>query len=91
MVDEEAAKRFWPGVDPVGKRITFDDTSRFKDVEWVTVIGVVGHMAHEGLDAERRVQLHFPHAQWGETQMRFCDPHGRRSSGNRQLGAGRHP
>ena len=28
-------------------------------------------MAHEGLDAERRVQLHFPHAQWGEPQLGF--------------------
>jgi len=71
VVDEEAARRFWPEVDPIGKRITFDDTSRFKDVDWVTVIGVVGHMAHEGLDAERRVQLHFPHAQWGEAQLGF--------------------
>jgi putative ABC transport system permease protein len=71
VVDEEAAKRFWPGDDPIGKRISFDDTSRLKDVEWITVIGVVGHMAHEGLDAERRVQLHFPHAQWGEAQLGF--------------------
>jgi putative ABC transport system permease protein len=71
VVDEEAARRFWPGADPVGKRITFDDTSRVKNVEWITVIGVVGHMAHEGLDAERRVQLHFPHAQWGEPQLGF--------------------
>ena len=71
VVDEEAAKRFWPGVDPVGKRITFDDLSRAHSVDWITVIGVVSHMAHEGLDAERRVQLHFPHAQWGESQLGF--------------------
>ena len=91
MVDEETREALLAGVDPIGKRITFDDTSRFKDVEWVTVIGVVGHMAHEGLDAEHRVQLHFPHAQWGEPQLGFVDSHGRRSSGNRQLGAGRDP
>jgi putative ABC transport system permease protein len=28
------AKTLWPGMDPVGKRITFDDTT------WVTVVGV---------------------------------------------------
>ena len=70
VVDEEAARHFWPGVDPIGKRITFDVISQ-KDAKWVTVVGVVGHIAHEGLDAERRVQLHFPHAQWGQAEMGF--------------------
>jgi putative ABC transport system permease protein len=70
VVDEEAVRRFWPGVDPIGKRVTFGDTSQ-KDVKWITVIGVVGHIAHEGLDADRRVQLHFPYAQFAQQQMGF--------------------
>ena len=28
-------------------------------MQWITVIGVVGHTKHEGLDAESRVQLYF--------------------------------
>ena len=31
--------------------------------EWITVVGVVEHAAHEGLDAEHRVQLYFPFTQ----------------------------
>jgi putative ABC transport system permease protein len=32
-----------------------------------TIIGVVGHAAHEGLDAEPRVQRYLPYAQTGNT------------------------
>lgn len=71
VVDEEAAHRFWPGADPVGKRITFDDTTK-PDVKWVTIVGVVEHTAHEGLDAEHRVQLYFPYAQFAQSQMTFA-------------------
>jgi putative ABC transport system permease protein len=71
VVDEEAARRFWPGADPIGKRITFDDTSQ-PGVEWVTVVGLVGHTAHEGLDAEHRVQLYFPYSQNPRPQMTFA-------------------
>lgn len=38
-------------------------------MEWITVVGVVEHIAHEGLDAERRVQLYFPYAQMPQAQM----------------------
>jgi ABC-type antimicrobial peptide transport system permease subunit len=70
-VDEGAARRFWPGVDPIGKRITFGDTSK-PDVKWETVVGLVGHTAHEGLDAEHRVQLYFPYSQNARSQMTFA-------------------
>jgi len=54
-------KRFWPSGDPIGKRIAFGDNPKPED--WVAVVGVVEHMAHEGLDAEHRVQLYYPLAQ----------------------------
>jgi predicted permease len=59
IVDEEMVRRYWPNADPIGKRITFNrltDTS----IAWITVVGVVGHMKHEGLDAQPRVQYYFP-------------------------------
>jgi putative ABC transport system permease protein len=61
IVDDEMVKRYWPNVDPVGKRITFNDPQRDSVVSWITVVGVVGHTKHEGLDAENRVQLYFPY------------------------------
>jgi putative ABC transport system permease protein len=62
LVDDEMVKRFWPNQDPVGKRLGFGDEGA-KDLEWIEVVGVVEHAAHEGLDAERRVQLYLPYGQ----------------------------
>ena len=38
IVNEQMAKRFWPGADPVGKRITLDDPA--KNPAWLTVVGI---------------------------------------------------
>ncbi len=40
VINESMARRFWPGENAVGKRITFDDHPKEKD--WFTVIGIVG-------------------------------------------------
>jgi putative ABC transport system permease protein len=63
VVDEVMAERYWPGADPIGKRITFDSPS--DSASWIDVVGVVAHTAQEGLDAERRVQLYFSYRQAG--------------------------
>jgi putative ABC transport system permease protein len=70
VVDEETARRFWPRRSAVGHRIAFSETPKPDD--WITVIGVVEHTAHEGLDAERRVQLYFPYAQSAGPEMVFA-------------------
>ncbi|HSA57536.1 MAG TPA: ABC transporter permease [Gemmatimonadaceae bacterium] len=58
VVDDEMVRRFWPNDDPIGKRITFGN-AQDSTVQWYTVVGVVAHTKHEGLDAESRVQLYF--------------------------------
>ena len=68
VVDEEMVRRFWPASDPIGKRITFGDATD-STTEWITVVGVVGHTKHEGLDAEDRVQLYLPYAQAAQGGM----------------------
>jgi putative ABC transport system permease protein len=68
VVDAEMVRRYWSNTDPIGKRITFDDASK-PDAKWATVVGVVDHTAHEGLDAEHRVQLYFPYSQLPQPQM----------------------
>ena len=65
VVDAEMVRRYWPDADPIGKRVTFNDPQRDSVVNWMTVIGVVGHTKHEGLDAEDRVQLYHPYRRGG--------------------------
>jgi putative ABC transport system permease protein len=61
VIDEVFAKKWFPNQDPIGKRI-----KRGPDTApWITVVGVVGHAAHEGLDAEKRIQYYFPFKQMG--------------------------
>ena len=74
IVDDEMVKRCWPNTDPIGKRVTFDNPQRDSVIEWMTVVGVVGHTKHEGLDAENRVQMYHPYHRLGfsSTSMSFA-------------------
>jgi predicted permease len=63
VIDEQFVKKYFPNTDPIGKRITFGARPGATDSTWITIVGVVGHAAHEGLDAEPRIQYYFPYAQ----------------------------
>ncbi|MBC7788993.1 MAG: ABC transporter permease [Anaerolineae bacterium] len=65
VVDDEMVSRFWPNQDPIGKRVTFGSPTG-DSTQWITVVGVVGHTMHEGLDAEARVQMYLAYAQTGQ-------------------------
>src|SRR6185369_7624382 len=41
-------------------------------VHWIQVVGVVGHTMHEGLDAEKRIQVYFPLRQNGGNGMTYA-------------------
>jgi putative ABC transport system permease protein len=71
IVDEEMVRRYWPDQDPIGKRITFSSLTA-PNINWVEVVGVVGHTMHEGLDAQPRVQLYFPVRQFGVNVMSYA-------------------
>lgn len=47
IINERAASLYWPGEDPIGKRIAFD--SKTKELPtWLTVIGVIANAKQEG-------------------------------------------
>ena len=61
IVDEKLAERYWPGEDPVGKRLKFGDLG--DDTPWERVVGVVGNVQQYGLDTDDRIAIYRPHAQ----------------------------
>jgi predicted permease len=69
VIDEQFVKKYFPHTNPIGKRITFGPRRGQTDSTWITIVGVVGHAAHEGLDAEPRLQYYFPVSQFGLRAM----------------------
>jgi putative ABC transport system permease protein len=65
IVNDAAARRFWPNEDPVGKRFKFDEKD-FKS-PWFTVIGVVGSTHREGLDRPFPLEAYLPCTQAPES------------------------
>ena len=70
MVDERLARRFWPGADPVGRRMfrpgnAADLTKPNANTRWLTVVGVVGETKMAGLvtTEDRAGTYYFPLAQ----------------------------
>ena len=52
---------YWPGQDPVGKRLKFGDLA--EATPWERVVGVVGRVQQYGLDTDDRIAIYRPHAQ----------------------------
>jgi predicted permease len=52
VISESMARRFWPGESALGARILFGDT--------LTVVGIVGDVRHESMDAEFLPTLYYP-------------------------------
>jgi putative ABC transport system permease protein len=61
IIDERIAARYWPGEDPLGKRLKLGDHA--SDRPWLEVIGVVGHVKFRGVHEEARWQVYIPEMQ----------------------------
>ena len=65
IVNEALARQFWPAGDAVGKRLRFgDDKGPLR-----TVVGVVGDVLHQGLDAPHTIQIYLPNTQFTDSDM----------------------
>jgi len=61
IVNQAAARRFWPAGDPLGQRISFDvDTP-----QWLRVVGVVADVKHARLDGDSNPEVYVPYLQSG--------------------------
>jgi predicted permease len=59
VINETMARRYWPNEDPIGKRISGEG----QDGPWVTVVGVVRDVRHNGLDQAPLVEMYLPFEQ----------------------------
>jgi putative ABC transport system permease protein len=66
LVNETLARQQWPGEDPIGRRVRFDD-----DSVWMTVVGVVADIRHLGPSVPPRPELFQPSAQRSFPFMAF--------------------
>lgn len=58
IVNETLAKQYFPGENPLGKRLTINMKSENVPTE---IVGVVGDVKHVGLDTEVRAMTYWPH------------------------------
>jgi len=65
VVDTSFAHRFWPDGNAIGQHVAIDTLPQVKPAapRWRTVVGVVGHIKHYGLNVQGREQIYVPHAQ----------------------------
>jgi putative ABC transport system permease protein len=66
VVDESLASKYWPGEDPIGKRLKLGDSNSQR---WMTVAGVVAHVRSRTLEAMSRPTVYMPHAQNPQEEM----------------------
>jgi predicted permease len=62
VISESIAESYWPGEDPVGQRITYDDPSD-PEARWLTVVGVVGDVRSAGPQRPVRPLVYRPYLQ----------------------------
>lgn len=67
IINLALARRYWPGEDALGKRITKGDPR--SNPRWITIVGAVGDVKHRGLDVEAKPEFYFPHPQYPQTSM----------------------
>ncbi|MCA1568366.1 MAG: ABC transporter permease [Acidobacteria bacterium] len=65
VINETMARRFWPGEDPVGKRITPGSLNSPDPDDWLTIIGVAKDVRQFELVADPKPQMYISYMQAG--------------------------
>ncbi|HKP86340.1 MAG TPA: ABC transporter permease [Blastocatellia bacterium] len=61
IISESMAARYFPGEDPIGKRIKRG--SAVANYNWPTIVGVAADVKHSALEKQSRPHLYFPYLQ----------------------------
>jgi predicted lysophospholipase L1 biosynthesis ABC-type transport system permease subunit len=63
VVSESLARRYWPGEDPLGRRLRLGRSEAANANPWLTVVGVVGDVRQYWFDRQPRPTLYVPYLQ----------------------------
>jgi putative ABC transport system permease protein len=72
IVNRTLAEKYWPGQDPIGKRLHRGPAEG--KLPWITVVGEIGEMKQFGADGPALNQFYFPSAQAKEDAGSFAPP-----------------
>jgi putative ABC transport system permease protein len=61
LINEEMARRYWSGRDPIGGRFRIGAN---RSRPWVTVVGIVKDVHHNGVADVIKEKFYVPHTQW---------------------------
>jgi len=65
LIDERLAHEVFGRKSPIGQRFRIDVPGR----PWVEIVGVVGHLRHDGLDTDPRPLIYWPYQQRTQDRM----------------------
>jgi putative ABC transport system permease protein len=64
IVSASLAERYWPGQDPLGKRLKMSSDAKDKSQPWLSVVGVAGNVRSEGQYAPFIPEVYVPYTQY---------------------------
>jgi putative ABC transport system permease protein len=67
IINQALAARYFPGEDPVGKRVKIDEPGEV----WQTIVGITASMHHSGLSADADPEIFSPYLQGPWNTMAF--------------------
>ena len=89
LINEEMAKRYWAGRDPIGGRLRI---GMRPERPWFTVVGIVKDVRHNGVADVVKEKFYVPHTQWHKSvgnpirRHDSCDQDGGHTSGAHIVG-----
>ncbi len=65
IINQSMADLFWPGINPIGRRLkTIDERQN-----WREVVGVVANVKHFGLDTDSDPEMYLPYGWWSSMHL----------------------
>ena len=68
VISRSAARKFWPGADPIGGKVKIRFSGQLTEAE---IVGIVGDARHEALDRAPRAEMFLAHPQIPFGSMTF--------------------